>query len=289
MIAIQNEQLTVQIKTKGAELCSIYNKQTALEYMWSGNAAYWGKTSPILFPIVGTLKGNTYMYNNQTYSLPRHGFAREYDFTVEEHTRERVVFLLQANNDTLKVFPFLFELRIMYSLHSNKLSVTYEVTNNGNNAMYFSIGAHPAFALPLVAGTVYDDYQLVFNNLENADKWPISAEGLIEATSIPFFNNSHILPLQKALFYKDALVLKHIASTKLTLQSPDTKHGFHFYMEGFPYLGLWAAKDADFICIEPWCGIADSVTHNQQLTEKEGIISLAANALWQSSWAVEVF
>jgi galactose mutarotase-like enzyme len=275
MITIENEYLNIQIKEKGAELCSIVHKQFALEYMWSGDAAYWGKTSPVLFPIVGTLKNNTYFFNGKAYELPRHGFVRESMFTVEKQTHDSACFLLEHNANTLKVYPFAFAFRIHYTLQKNTLTVTYDVKNIDVQTLYFSVGAHPAFKIPLVNSTSYNDYQLVFNKNEHAPKWPISSEGLIEEAPIPFFENNNTIPLYKALFYKDALVFKNIQSSTISIQSVKTNHGFDFSIQGFPYLGIWAAKEANFICIEPWCGIADSVNHNQELTQKEGIIALA--------------
>ncbi len=290
MITLENEYIRVCIKEKGAELCSIVHKQVALEYMWGGNPAYWGKTSPILFPIVGTLKNNMYVYNNQTYTLPRHGFARDSMFIIAQHTNDMACFLLQHNADTLNVYPFAFEFRIWYTLHENTLTVMYNVKNMDNvKPMYFSVGAHPAFNIPLVSNTTYSDYNLVFNANEHAGKWPISNTGLIETLPTTFFEGNNTIPLHKALFYKDALVFKSLQSTTVSLQSNKTNHGFDFSIAGFPYLGIWAAKDADFICIEPWCGIADNVNHNQQLTEKEGIISLVANETWQQAWHVTVY
>jgi galactose mutarotase-like enzyme len=152
--------------------------------------------------------------------------------------------------------------------------------------MYFSVGGHPAFRLPLSNQLVYDDYYLSFNKIELADRWPISEQGLIESASVSLLENSNHLKLSKSLFYKDAIVFKGLASDEVQIRSDLHPGGLRFSFKGFPYLGIWAAKEADFICIEPWCGIADSVDSTQVLTEKEGIIYLNAGEVFERTWMV---
>ena len=155
--------------------------------------------------------------------------------------------------------------------------------------MFFSVGGHPAFRLPLVDGTGYEDYYLEFNEEETKPRWPISKDGLIEKKSVPLLRSTDRLPLSKSLFAKDALVLKFPTSSIVSLKSEKTEHGLDFNFSGFPYLGLWAAPGADFLCIEPWCGIADSVDTDQQLISKEGINKLPAAAVFEKSWLLSLF
>ena len=289
MFSIENQQIKAVINAKGAELTQLFHKEHELNYLWNGDPAVWGKHSPVLFPIVGTLKNNTYFYNDQSYQLSRHGFARDKQFAVEEQTTDTITFLLRGDAEIFTIYPFMFEFRIRYSLFENSLAVAYEVVNIGSDDMYFSVGAHPAFALPLVPGTTYTDYYLQFNQQETAPRWPISPDGLIEASPLPLLDNTNRLNLSKDLFKKDALVLKGMASTIVTLASDKTPHGFRFDYPGFPFLGIWAAKNADFVCIEPWCGIADSVVTNQQLPEKEGINKLVAGEDFSRTWTVTIY
>jgi galactose mutarotase-like enzyme len=155
--------------------------------------------------------------------------------------------------------------------------------------LYFSVGGHPAFAVPLTKDTNYEDYYLVFDKQENTPRWPISNDGLIENTPDPLLQHSDRLPLTKELFSKDALVLKSLKSSLISVRSDKTEHGLRFDFPGFPFLGLWAAKGADFLCIEPWCGIADSVNTSQQLEEKEGINALEPGGEFSRTWIVKVF
>ena len=289
MITLENEHIKVQVKTKGAELDSLYSKETNLEYLWSGDAKFWNKKSPILFPIVGTLKQNTYFYNHKAYILTRHGFARDNEFTLTDQNDLTATLTLSDNEETLQSFPFKFRLDVIYSLDASTLHVKYKVANTGNDNMYFSIGAHPAFKVPLEKKFLYQDYYFEFEQIEDAYRWLISSEGLIEPTTIPFLINTNILPITKELFRDDALVFKYINSHKVKLKSNKSKHGVEVSYPGFPFLGLWAAPDADFVCIEPWCGIADSTTSKQEFINKEGINLLTPSQLFERTWSVSLF
>lgn len=289
MMEIANEYLQVKISTKGAELQNIVRKDNQLEYLWSGDPAFWGKKSPVLFPIVGNLKNNTYLHKGIPYQLGRHGFARDMEFTVTEHTEKQITLNLSDSDTTRKNYPFSFSLNIRYTLQDASLTVSYEVQNTGDETMYFSIGAHPAFKVPLVNGTAYEDYALHFSDTETAEVWPLSASGQISRTPAPYLDHTQVLPLQKKLFYDDALVFKNLASTAISLRSEKTPHGLTLRYAGFPYMGIWSAKDADFVCIEPWCGIADHDDATGILEEKEGIIPLSPEALFRQQWSVILF
>ena len=288
MFTIENDVLKVVVQAKGAELNSIYNKIEQTEYLWSGDPAFWGKKSPVLFPIVGTLKDDTYIFDGKSYKLGRHGFAREMTFAVTVQSTDTITLTLESNTETLQKYPFPFRFDITYWIEQNRLAVLYTVTNTGNGTMYFSVGGHPAFKLPLDENNDYNDYYLLFNHAENAGRWPISKDGLIESQPTPLLNGNR-LSLAKELFFKDAIVLKHLQSNEVKLTSGKSRTGIDFDFTGFPYLGIWAAKNADFVCIEPWCGIADSVQADQQLEFKEGIETLRAGETFERTWSVTVY
>jgi len=289
MITLENDQLKIQVKTKGAETDSIYSKEFNLEYLWSGDAKFWNKKSPILFPIVGTLKQNTYYYNNKAYIMTRHGFARDMDFTVTEQSETSATLTLKDDGNTSRNFPFPFILDVVYTIASNNIEVKYRVTNKGDENMYFSIGAHPAFKVPLDKKLAYQDYYFEFEQIEDAYKWMVSKDGLIEPTTVPFLINTNILHITKDLFRNDALVFKYLNSHKVKLKSNKSKHGVEVSYPGFPFLGLWAAPGADFVCIEPWCGIADATTSKQELINKEGINLLTPSQVFQRTWSIRLF
>ena len=289
MITISNDILNVTIAAKGAELQSIYNNQTRLEYMWDADPNFWAKRSPVLFPIVGGLKNNSYEYNGKQYQLPRHGFARDMVFEVGNQTENSVTFFIQSSAETLAVYPFEFKLSVVYIVENNQLTVKYIVENKCTETLYFSVGAHPAFKVPLVSGNSYTDYYLQFSNTETTGIYPLSADGLIELEPLPMLDNMNQLPLTKELFFKDALVFKTLKSTSISILNNKNTNGLKLNYQGFPYMGIWAAKNADFVCIEPWCGIADSVNTSGNLEEKDGINALDANENFTRSWVVELF
>jgi galactose mutarotase-like enzyme len=289
MTILENEFLNVKIAAMGAELTSVFNKETRLEYIWNGDPAVWAKHSPVLFPIVGTLRENRFSVDGKYYTLPRHGFARESIFRVSDVSKDEAVFTLNSDESTLNVYPFPFGFRMKYSLLQNAVSVSYEVYNPGGQPIFFSLGAHPAFRVPLVNGTQYEDYYLQFEKTETAGRWPVNKEGLIEKTSLPMLENSDTIPLTRTIFTDDAIVFKSLESTSITLKSDATLHGVEMDFPGFPYLGLWAAKGGDFVCIEPWCGIADPADSDQQFKTKEGMNRLEAGDRFDRSWTARFF
>lgn len=289
MIILENESVQATFSPKGAELQSLKNKTFNINYLWRGDAAYWGKFSPILFPIVGGLKDNTYYYKDQAYTLPRHGFARDREFAVEKISDTEVLFTLETDDETLKVYPFQFRLGLRYTLSGTTLSCTYEVTNtSGTESLLFSVGGHPAFALPLENGVNYNDYQLHFNKDQELTYNKLNKDLIDDETGSIALQDGN-LPLKHELFYEDALVFKNLHSDHIRLSSNKSAHGLDFHFTDFPFFGIWAARDADFVCLEPWCGIADGIHHNQMLESKEGIQSLAANENWNRSWKVSIF
>lgn len=288
MIFLENSNIHVSFAAKGAELRSLTHKGTNLNYVWSGNPQYWGKHSPVLFPIVGGLKENTYYYKDQAYTLPRHGFARDQEFQVNQISDHEILFTIQDSEESRKVYPFKFELGLRYRISGATLTCTYEVKNTGTEPLLFSIGGHPAFTVPLATDLQYNDYYLDFNNDQELNYHKIDKDLIDDETAIIELQNAR-LPLKHELFYEDALVFKTLKSDRISIRTDKQKHGLDFHFSKFPFFGIWSAKDADFVCLEPWCGIADGINHQQQLEEKEGIESLAVGSEWSRSWEVSCY
>jgi galactose mutarotase-like enzyme len=288
MISLENEFLTATIDPKGAELQTLCRKDNGLNYLWKGDPAFWGKHSPILFPIVGALKENTYYYEGKKYTLPRHGFARDRQFDVAGSGPDEAWLLLRDDAETRSVYPFPFVLSVRYHLDGPVLAVRYEVRNPGQDPLYFSIGGHPAFSVPLVEGTKYEDYYLLFSQAETKGRHVLE-DGLLRAEVMPFLEDQQKIALTHELFAADALVFQGLHSDTVLLGSDKTPHGLRFVIGGWPDLGIWAAPGAPFVCIEPWQGHADFVHSDQQLVHKEGIVRLDAEEKWERGWAVELF
>ncbi len=286
MIILENHLLNVKVLEQGAELCSIVDKASHTEYLWQGDPAFWNKHSPILFPIVGTLRNDTYVYKGKSYHMSRHGFARDRQFTVTKQENDRVSLELNADEATLQQYPFLFKLGIDYELKDNNLIVTYTVSNTGADTLYFSIGGHPAFNLPIDKTLQFEDYTLQFEQVEQAEIYPLNAQGQLLAEGIPFLDNTNSVALQKSLFYEDALIFKKLKSGSIRLASEKDSRNIEVSFEQFPFLGIWSKKDADFVCIEPWQGITDRQDASGLLEDKEGICVLEAQQQWKASWQV---
>ena len=272
-ITIYNHQIKATINTLGAELIQLEKENH--NYIWTIDETYWNKTSPILFPIVGRLKNDTYTIEGKTYELPRHGFARNFEFELENQTENTVVLLFTENQETLKHYPFQFELRLKYELIENSLKMNYSIINKSQETMPFSIGAHPAFAI----NELFSDFTIAFNEVEDFVSHELEKEQFNNSfKKIPSENGK--INLDYALFEKDALVFKHLKSDILTLLKKNQPY-ISVEFKGFPYLGIWTKPNAPFLCIEPWCGLADNVNHNGNIYEKEGIQILDKNADFQ--------
>lgn len=287
MITIQNTKLKATFHELGAELTSLINFETGKEIMWSGNPDFWGGISPVLFPTVGALKNDQYIFEGKTYELPRHGFARKRTFDVKKSSENEVIFELKSDEESLKIYPFEFSLEIKYALVENKLTVSYLVKNLSGKAMYFSLGAHPGFAIDTENGLNYNDYEILFSDDEKLEIHPL-IDNLISNETQTINLENKTLQLSYELFSKDALVMTTMRSQELTLRNKKNHHKVIFSFSNFPYFGIWAAKNADFVCLEPWQGIADLEDHNKELTEKFGILKLERNQDWKAGWAVTI-
>lgn len=282
-IILSNEFCSGSINTKGAELNSFKNLQTNKEYIWDGNPNFWGKHSPVLFPIVGALKDDCYYYEGKKYNLSRHGFAREFEFEVLESSSNTASFLLKQNSEIAAKYPFDFDLQMDYKLVDRQLVLSYTIRNKSDVEMPFSIGAHPAFALP----NSFTDYSLEFEKEENLITHELENNlfsGKTRAVSLDKTN----LPLTYALFEKDALVFKTIESKKITILE-NGKPLLKVNFEDFSSLGIWTVQNAPFICIEPWIGFADEVSSKNNLFEKTDIQILKSNSNFTASFSVELF
>lgn len=286
MIQITNKRLSATIDEKGAELQSI--QLNGVEYLWQAHEKYWGKHSPVLFPIVGELKDGRYIFDSKEYKLSRHGFARDKVFESKQLSETSAIFTLQSSEETFSVYPFHFTFQLHYEIKNKELSCTYIVQNNNDVDMYFSVGGHPAFKVPLAEKLKYTDYSLKFDNDRNLTRYVLH-NGLTGDDTKTIQLREMELPLQQSLFYDDAIVLKHVGSKQIELSTHKDEHGLNFKFPGFPYFGIWAAKDASFVCLEPWCGIADNIHHDYQLINKEGINKIASGEIWQRTWSVELF
>lgn len=286
---IESEEFEVQITDAGAEICSFKNKKSGKEYIWQGNPEIWGSHAPVLFPIVGGLKNNTFFFDDKPYQLPRHGFVRgNKDLRVISQLTHQLVLQLKSSEKTKNIYPFDFDFQISFELLSNQLKISHQLINTGNIKMYFSLGAHPAFNCPLEEDKKYEHYHLQFEETENLNTWMLDEKGQIKEEGETIMNRTNKLFLHSNLFDKDALIFKSLRSRQVSLCEQDHEI-IRLAFKDFNSLGLWAKPAAPFICIEPWLGYADSSNSNQQLKDKEGIIGLDPKKEFKASYSIEIF
>jgi galactose mutarotase-like enzyme len=274
-VILKNQYLKVVAKENGAELISIKLLEDDTEYLWQGDSVTWSDHAIVQFPIIGNLKNGKYLHDNVLYSMMSHGFARVSDFEIIKKSNDAVVFQLKSNAKTRALYPFEFCFQITYRLENKTIKVLFDVLNKDDKEMYFSLGYHPGFNCPIKIGEKMEDYYLEFSQKESTDRLLLK-DNLIYTTQKNYLSSVNTIPLSKSIFVDDAIILKKIASTSLTLKNKLNDKFVKVSFGDVPYLGIWSPKiDGDFVCIEPWLGIADSKDTNGNLKDKAGIIQLS--------------
>ena len=286
---LQNKVLSIKVNSFGAELCSVISEKFQIEYIWQADEKIWARHAPILFPIVGKLKDGKYTYQSKEYELPQHGFARDNEFICIEEKADFLLFEFTANESTLEKYPFHFSLQIGYQLIDNKIKVSYSVFNPDSKELFFSIGAHPAFNCPLQQHELFNDYELFF---PCNSKLTINTlnDGLICNQTKEILLEQNKLNVSKELFNNDALVCMDAQISEVQLISKTSKHGVSLISKDWPYYGIWSKKDTEqFVCLEPWYGIADNENSKGDFESKIGIIKVEPEQYFNCSYDILFF
>ena len=268
--------LKIQTKKSGAELTSVqYNGKEMLfqgaKVLDSNGNIYWKRQAPILFPIVGQLKNSQTQIEDKTYEMSQHGFARDMDFEEISKTENEHHYILKYNEETLKKYPYKFELHIIYEIIGDTLTVTYKVKNIDDKTIYFGLGGHPAFNCNYNNG----EYEIAFSEQEDEIEFLKLKNGLIDTEKAQNILQDNKIYLKEDTFDNDAVIMKNLKSNKVTLQNHRTNQKIlEFDFTGFPYLALWSKRGAPFVCIEPWQNTADRIDSKQIYKDKENIIKL---------------
>ena len=252
---LQNDILTVQISDVGAEIHSV--KRSGCEYIWVGDPAFWSSHAPLLFPVCGRFFEATYTCEGKTYEMPCHGFIRKAPLTLACVNATSICFLVEATEETKKMYPFDFALKIWHILEGESIITRFEIENTGNVPLPATVGGHPGFNLPLDGEGAFEDYYLEFGKPCSPDQIEISPRGLFtgKKTAYPLVDGNK-LPLSHKLFEIDGIFLSRMDST-VTLKSDKSTRSVTLEYPDMPYLGIWhsAHCEAPFVCIEPWCGL----------------------------------
>ncbi len=288
METLSNDILTIQVAEFGAELQSI--QKEGKEYVWQGDARFWGRRSPVLFPIVGRVWDNKYRFDGQEYELGQHGFARDMNFTLIEKTENRVLFRLNSTAETLAKYPFPFRLEIGYLLTDNTVTIQWRVENSGEKEMYFQIGAHPAFYYPDFDANTDDRCFFTFDRVEGLEYICPVEKGCSspERHSLQL-NEEGLMPIDIHSFDCDTYIFDNRQLKKVCLLNK-SKQPYLSMEFDMPLVALWspakAHPDCPFVCIEPWFGRCDSVGYQGELENREWIQTLAPQASFDASYKI---
>lgn len=287
--SLENAQLVISVDTFGAELKSLKKKATGTEYMWDASPAYWKRTSPVLFPIVGSLNNGRYRYGGKEYPMSQHGFARDMEFVLKEQTADALYFMLESDEETRAKYPFDFALELGYRLVENNLVVSWKVENRGDRDMHFSIGGHPAFLCPIENRGVQTDYKLAFDTSDKITAAIIGDGGTLSQRTKEYALKDGMMELTADLFDEDALIIENNQAHKVSLCDAQGRPYLTVRFEA-PLFGLWspAKKNAPFICIEPWYGRCDRENFEGDLSERAYGNRLAPSGTFYAEYTITV-
>ncbi len=287
IVEIRNDSLNVAINSLGAELHSLRATATDKEYLWQGKADVWSGRAPVLFPIIGALRHATAQFGDKNVSLSKHGFARHSEFNLINQSSNEATFSLRSDENTLKQFPWPFELQVHFQLTGRSLKIAYRVKNSGAGIMPFNIGSHPAFALDLKHRT-HRDYCIEFSHEEELSLYGVTAEGLLAEQASPYPLKNRRIELSPEIFDNDALVFKHINSKKIHLIEKNEGKQLTVNTGGAPHLGIWAKPGSEFVCIEPWWGHADFDNAEVDMSTKSSLQTLVAGDVFETDIEITV-
>jgi galactose mutarotase-like enzyme len=288
MAKLENEFLKVEINAKGAQLTSVFNKETGVEHLWQADAKIWGYHAPNLFPVVGALINDELLVDGHTYPMTRHGFARTSEFILLESDEVHVVYSLPSSEKTLHVYPYKFDFQVLYHVIESALRITYKLISHDKKTIFFSVGGHPAFNVPFKSGEKYEDYYIEFETEEKLDTHLLAPEGFFNGKTQPVPTPGNKLYLRKDMFDNDALVFKNLKSREICIKSDKHDQSVSVEFPHFNYLGIWAKGGGDFVCIEPWLGCADTVGKHVDIRQKEDIQKLEPGHVFEAAFFISI-
>ncbi len=289
MHVLENDVVKLTVAEHGAEMRSLIRKDSGAEYLWQADPTYWGRTAPVLFPFVGSVRNGQFKAKGQTWPMGQHGFARDMDFIPESRTEDSLTFLLRSTEETLARYPYAFELRITYRLTGAAVETIWQVKNpSDTEELPFSIGGHPAFNCPLEAGEKQTDYSFRFDT-----DGPLSSnqlqDGLVLNQFTPYELTNRELPITKQLFDVDTIMIEQQNVKLVQLCDPSGKARVSVTTE-VPLFALWSptGKGAPFVCIEPWYGRCDAADFDGDLTQRAYGNLCAPGETWQGGFTITV-
>lgn len=290
---LENNNLKIEVNDHGAELSTVYDKEKERQILWTADPAFWNRHSPVLFPNVGRYYGNHCLINGKSYESGQHGFARDKEFICTEKTDTSVTHLLKADDNTLVSWPFDFELYITHKLDGRTLTILWEVVNKDNKAMYFTIGGHPGFLVPILPDTSRNQYRLNFYDKKEYTYCQVDmATGTVhpDKTHVLDLDENATCPITDHMFDDDALVFDGGQIEKVGISLPDGSPYIEMNCKGFPSFGIWSkSPEAPFVCLEPWMGRCDNYGYHDELSNKQYINQIEPDAVFEQSYSITVY
>ncbi|MBE6301807.1 MAG: aldose 1-epimerase family protein [Parabacteroides distasonis] len=288
METIKNSILSIQVAEHGAELQSI--QKDGKEYLWQGDAKFWGRRSPVLFPTVGRVWNNVYRHEGISYDMGQHGFARDMDFQLVSKEEDKIEYVLESTPETLAKYPFPFRLHIGYELVENQVIVKWRVENIGERELYFQIGAHPAFYFPNFNPTTFDRCFFAFDKTEALQYiCPVEKGCASPEIHTLELNKEGLMPIDIHSFDCDTYIFENKQLKKITLLDK-AKAPYLSLAFDTPLVAIWSPTkehpDCPFICIEPWYGRCDTVGYEGEFKEKDWMQTLAPGAVFEASYQI---
>lgn len=288
---LENHVMSITVSDHGAELISIYDKEKEREVLWQADPAFWNRHAPLLFPHVGKYFNDECHYNGKIFRTRQHGFARDMDFSCIEKTKDSITHRLVSTEETRAYLPFDFTLTVTHRLSDKNISIIWEVKNSGQDTMYFTIGGHPAFRVPILPDTKQTDYCLLFQTKADHLNYLLVEPGTGTASR----KKVYALPLDHGraaitanLFDNDALIFDDNQFDWVAIGYPDGTPYVSLSCKGFPNFGIWSLPGAPYICLEPWIGRCDDFGFIDDISKKENIIKLLSQEIFNSSYAITI-
>ena len=287
---VENDFLRMTIDDTGAQMMSI-TAADGTEYLWSGDSAYWGGRAPNLFPYVGRLTDDVYTVDGRSYGMKRHGFSRHMTFETQKQAPDKVAFRLTATEETKAVYPWTFAFSVAYELDGSTVFITYSVENRDSRDLYFGLGAHPGFRVPLESGKCFEDYRLTFRRPCQPWRVEMSDACMICGQETPYpLENGVTMPLRHSLFDRDAVILKNMDRT-VTLSAGEGTKGLTLSIPRMRYLGVWHTpkSGASFVCLEPWVSLPARQDVVEDFSQQNDLITLSPGEIYRNRWSITVF
>lgn len=286
---ISNSKLSVEISSKGGELRSIQDAE-GKEYLWQGDVASWTDRGPNLFPYIGRMTDGQYRYQGKMYHMDIHGFLPYMEMTLVEKKEDELVLRLKNTPETELRYPFLFELDICWKLIEDTLQITYQVRNKDTKTMYFGIGGHPGFCVPIADGLAFEDYGIDFGENAQLSQVVLSDDCFVTENTVPVpLVDNHYLPLQHGLFDRDAIVLNEMPKS-LMIESKRDSRKIRVVYEDMNYLGIWhwPKMEVNYVCIEPWSSLPSRKGIIEDLETQPNLLHLDSGCEYRNTWSITI-